>query len=358
MSQESIDQPTDVRSGESLDEQTVQEYLSAHVDPADPLVSIRQFPSGFSNLTYLISTEKKEYVLRKPPIGANIKSAHDMGREFKVLSLLKPHFSFVPDPIAYEETGAILGTPFYLMERVEGIILRNKPPKGINLDEALMRTISENTVKQLADLHEIDLQKSGLADFGKPAGYVERQVSGWQKRYLKAKTDEVAGMESSFEWLMANLPSGDEAAFIHNDFKYDNIVLDANDPSKIKAILDWEMATVGDPLMDLGTTLAYWGEASDSEALKPFNLTWLPGNLTREEVVETYFAHRNIPAKDVVFYYAFGALKVGVICQQIYARYVQGVTKDPRFKQLIWVTRACAANAMNAIKMNRISHLH
>lgn len=358
MSQASIDQPTDIRSGENLDHDKVQEYLKAHVNQDDKLVSIQQFPSGFSNLTYLLKTEQNEYVLRKPPIGANIKSAHDMGREFKVLSLLKPHFSFVPEPVAYEETGDVLGTPFYLMERVQGIILRNKAPKGVDLNENLMRSISENTVKQLADLHQIDLKQSGLADFGKPTGYVERQVTGWQKRYFKAKTDEVEGMESSFEWLVANLPTEDDAAFIHNDFKYDNIVLDPNDLTNIKAILDWEMATVGDPLMDLGTSLAYWAEAKDHDALKPFNLTWIPGNLTREEVVQTYFTQRGLPERDVVFYYAFGALKVGVICQQIYARYVQGVTKDPRFKQLIWVTRACAANAQKAINLNRISNLY
>ncbi|MEL7147466.1 MAG: phosphotransferase family protein [Bacteroidota bacterium] len=358
MSKDSIDQPTDVRSGESLDEQKVQEYLINVVHPGDELISIAQFPSGFSNLTYLLKTKQNEYVLRKPPIGANIKSAHDMGREYRVLSLLKPHFSFVPEPIAYEESGEVLGTPFYLMERVQGIILRNKAPKGIDLDEQLMRTISENTIKQLAELHQIDLQKSGLVDFGKPEGYVERQVSGWQKRYFKAKTDEVEGMESAFEWLVANLPTDDSAAFIHNDFKYDNIVLDPADPRKIKAILDWEMATVGDPLMDLGTTLAYWAEAKDSDALKPFNLTWTPGNLTREEVVETYFQQRGTSTKDVVFYYVFGALKVGVICQQIYARYAQGITRDPRFKQLIWVTRACAANAQKAINFNRISNLY
>ena len=358
MSKESIDQPTDIRSGESLDAEKVQSYLTANVSSEAQLIGIRQFPSGFSNLTYLISTTKNEYVLRKPPIGANIKSAHDMGREFRVLSLLKPHFSFVPEPIAYEETGEVLGTPFYLMERVQGIILRNKAPKGIDLDETLMRNISVNTIRQLADLHQIDLQKSGLVDFGKPEGYVERQVTGWHKRYLQAKTDEVEGMESAFEWLTDHLPAEEGAAFIHNDFKYDNIVLDPEDPTKIKAILDWEMATVGDPLMDLGTTLAYWAEAKDHDALKPFNLTWLPGNLTREEVVETYFEQRGIPARDVVFYYVFGALKVGVICQQIYARYAKGITKDPRFKQLIWVTRACAANAQKAIDLNRISNLY
>lgn len=357
MASQALDQPTDIREGENLDKEAIQNYLNSSLPNRETLQSIRQFPSGFSNLTYLITTDQSEYVLRKPPIGANIKSAHDMGREFKVLSLLKPHFSFVPTPVAYEETGDLLGAPFYLMERVNGIILRNKAPKGLDLKADLMSAISKNAVKQLADLHKIDLKSSGLADFGKPEGYVERQVTGWSKRYQKAKTDEIKEIEDSFNWLMNNLPDENLPAFIHNDFKYDNIVLDPNNPESIMAILDWEMATVGDPLMDLGTTLAYWAEAKDSDALKPFNLTWLPGNLTREEVVKEYFTQTGQPEQSMVFYYVFGALKVGVICQQIYARYAKGITKDPRFK-LLFVTKACAYNASKAIELNRISNLH
>mgnify|MGYP001796296937 CR=1 FL=1 len=358
MESQALDQPTDIREGENLDTETIQNYLNDSLPNRETLQTIKQFPSGFSNLTYLITTDQSEYVLRKPPIGANIKSAHDMGREFKVLSLLKPHFSFVPTPVAYEETGEVLGAPFYLMERVNGIILRNKAPRGLELTSDLMSAISKNAVKQLADLHKIDLNSSGLADFGKPEGYVERQVTGWAQRYQKAKTDEIREIEDSFDWLVNNLPGENPPAFIHNDFKYDNIVLDPNNPKSIIAILDWEMATVGDPLMDLGTTLAYWAEAKDSDALKPFNLTWLPGNLTREEVVKEYFAQTGQPEQNMVFYYVFGALKVGVICQQIYARYSQGITKDPRFKQLLFVTKACAYNASKAIELNRISGLY
>lgn len=358
MDSNTLDQPTEIRDGENLDSQVVQDYLNDTLSGQEKLIAIKQFPSGFSNLTYLITTDKGEYVLRKPPIGANIKSAHDMGREYKVLSLLKPHFSFVPTPVAYEESGDVLGSPFYLMERVKGIILRNKSPKGMDLNQELMNAISKNAVRQLADLHQIDLEKSGLSDFGKPEGYVERQAKGWAKRYAHSKTDEIRGMEGSFEWLTSNLPDQNTTAFIHNDFKYDNIVLDPKNPEKIKAILDWEMATVGDPLMDLGTTLAYWAESKDSDVLKPFNLTWLPGNLTREEVVKTYFQQIGQSEQNMVFYYVFGALKVGTICQQIYARYAQGITKDTRFKMLIHVTRACASNAKKAIDLNRISNLY
>lgn len=358
MNQNAIDQPAEIREGEEIDEKIIGEFLRDHLGNSEKLTEIRQFPSGFSNLTYLLVTDRSEYVLRKPPIGANIKYAHDMSREYKVLKLLKPHFSFVPEPLAIEETGEVIGSPFFIMERVKGVILRNKPPKSIDLTTDLMRRISENVVKQLADLHLTDLQRSGLIGFGKPEGYVERQVTGWAERYNQAKTDEIKSMEESFDWLKSHMPVVRRSAFIHNDFKYDNIVLDPSDPSKIKAILDWEMATVGDPLMDLGTTLAYWAEAGDSDALKPFNLTWLPGNLTREEVVSTYFATKGENEQNMVFYYVFGALKVGTICQQIYARYVKGLTKDPRFAQLLFVTKACAKNAAMAIKFNRISNLY
>jgi len=358
MSEHAIDKATGIRNGEDFPVDAVLDFLKGITGKEEKIVAVKQFPSGFSNLTYLIETEAQEYVLRRPPIGANIKSAHDMGREFNVLSLLRPIYPYVPSPIAYEETGEVLGAPFYLMERVKGIILRNQAPTGINLNPELMNTISLASVNHLAGLHQLDLKSSGLAEFGKPDGYVERQISGWSKRYQKAKTDDIPDMEYAFDWLKVNMPEEIVPSFLHNDFKYDNLVLDQKDPGKVKAVLDWEMATVGDPLMDLGTTLAYWAEPKDNDALKPFNLTWLPGNLNREEVVQNYFDARDIPSQNMVFYYVYGAAKVGVICQQIYARYKMGITKDPRFKMLIYVTKACANNAKMAIQLNRISNLY
>ncbi len=360
MSNDALDKAITVREGEQIDQVVIQDYLRDQLGNNEEILAIDQFPSGFSNLTYLLKTNKNEYVLRKPPIGTNIKSAHDMGREYKVLSLLKPVYPYVPEPIAYEETGNVIGSPFYIMERIKGVILRNRSPKGVDLTTSLMNLISKEAINHLADLHQLDLEKSGLNDFGKPSGYVARQVNGWADRYEKSKTDEILDMENAFAWLKENMPNEDQMnpSFIHNDFKYDNLVLSPENLGEIKAVLDWEMATVGDPLMDLGTTLAYWGEPKDSDVLKPFNLTWLPGNLNREEVVSQYFSKRGISEQSMIFYYVFGAAKVGVICQQIYARFKKGITKDPRFKMLLYVTQACGYNTKMAIKLNRISNLY
>jgi aminoglycoside phosphotransferase (APT) family kinase protein len=219
-----------------------------------------------------------------------------------------------------------------------------------------MKNISVSTINNLADLHNIDIYATGLINLGKPEGYTERQVEGWVKRYYNSETDLVDDMNATAEWMKANIPPDGLPAFIHNDYKYDNLVLDPGNLQQIIAVLDWEMATVGNPLMDLGTTLAYWAEASDNPALKPFNLTWLPGNMNRQEVVQQYAEARQIDVPDMMFYYVFGSFKIAVIVQQIYARYKKGFTKDERFAGLMYVVRACAENAQNAIRSKRISN--
>ena len=350
-----IDQARKVREGEELDVEKLKAYLKKHVDDFPENIEISQFPSGYSNLTYLLKSGDKEYVLRRPPFGANIKSAHDMGREYRVLSALKPIYEQVPQPVHYCEDESVIGAPFYLMERVQGIILRNKPPQGMDITPKLMRSISEAAVDNLADLHSLNLKSSDLISMGKPEGYVQRQVEGWIKRYYNAETDKIEGMDKTARWMQDNQPTESSVAFIHNDYKYDNLVLHPQDPRRIIAVLDWEMATVGDPLMDLGTSLGYWAEANDSPALKPFNLTWMPSNLSRQEVVERYAQRRGTEVPDMLFYYVFGAFKIGVIVQQIYARYKKGYTQDPRFAGLIHVVQACAANAKKAVQMGDIS---
>jgi aminoglycoside phosphotransferase (APT) family kinase protein len=350
-----IDQAQKVREGENLDKKKLKTYLKQHLEAFTGDIEVRQFPSGYSNLTYLLKAAEKEYVLRRPPFGANIKSAHDMGREYRVLSALKPVYGQVPRPVHYCEDESVIGAPFYLMERVKGIILRNKPPENMDLSPELMRSISEAAVDNLADLHSLDLEKSGLISMGKPQGYVQRQVEGWIKRYYKAETDKMEGMDQTARWMQTHQPAESSVAFIHNDYKYDNLVLDPQHPSRIVAVLDWEMATVGDPLMDLGTSLGYWAEGNDSPALKPFNLTWMPGNLSRQEVVERYAQRRGMAVPDMLFYYVFGAFKIGVIVQQIYARFKKGYTQDPRFAGLIHVVQACAANAEKAVQTGHIS---
>ncbi len=344
-----LDQPSSIRVGEELNTEKLSAYLKEQLVLSNE-ISIQQFPSGYSNLTYLIQAEKEEYILRRPPFGANIKSAHDMEREYNVLSLLrKAGFTKAPEPVLLCGDENIIGAKFYLMKRVNGVILRNRVPKGMTIGPSTFNQLSRATVDQLVQLHQLNLDSSGLNQLGKPEGYVQRQVEGWTKRYFNAQTDDIAAMNEAADWMQKNIPASARASLIHNDYKYDNLVLNPDNLTEIKAILDWEMATIGDPLMDLGTTLAYWAQANDSDALKPFNLTWMSGNMTRHEMAQYYAEKSQTNIDNIVFYYVFGSFKVGVICQQIYYRYKQGHTQDPRFASLIHVIRACGENARKAI---------
>lgn len=349
-----IDSANDIRPGEELNLQKLKNYLSEHLDGFSGEIEVTQFPSGFSNLTYLIKTGEREYVLRRPPFGANIKGGHDMSREFRVLSALDQVYSKAPKAVLFCQDHEVMGADFYLMERVKGVILRGRPPKDVELKPELMRSISETTVDHLAELHQIDLKASGLSDFGRPEGYTERQVEGWIGRYYNAETDTIPQMDEAAEWMKLNIPEQQYVSLIHNDYKYDNLILNPEKLDEIIAVLDWEMATIGNPLMDMGTSLAYWAQASDSDVLKPFSLTWLPGNYSRAEFVERYAEKTGFDLKDQLFYYVFGTFKIGVIIQQIYARYKKGLTKDPRFANLIYAVKACGENAVRALERNCI----
>ncbi len=357
MSKEPLDQPQAIRAGEELNTAQLEAYLKKHLpDLRGPLL-VQQFPSGYSNLTYFLQFGERELVLRRSPFGAKIKTAHDMAREYRILANLIQVYSKVPKPLLYCDDEAIIGAPFYVMERVKGVILRVKPPAGISLSPELMRRLSESCIDNLVAIHRIDYVKAGLSDLGKPEGYVERQIRGWTQRYQNSRTDEIPEMEHVAEWLNANLPVESGAALIHNDYKYDNLVLDPEDLSKIIAVLDWEMATIGDPLMDLGTTLSLWIEAGDPPEMQMFGLTALPGNLSREEIVSCYARKSGREISDMVFYYVYGLFKLAVIVQQIYHRYKQGLTHDKRFAPLIHVVRACGKMAALAMAKKRITRL-
>ncbi len=347
-----IDQPRQVRRGEELDSANLAKYLSEHLGGQGGELIVRQFPSGHSNLTYSVQIGAQEFVLRRPPFGANIRSAHDMSREYRILSHLYPVYNKIPRAILYCEDESIIGAPFYLMERVHGIVLRAKPPAGLPLMPDVMRNLSIASVDNLAAIHAIDYESAGLSDLGKPQGYVARQVRGWTERYANAKTDDIPAMERIALWLAEHLPPREAsgATLIHNDYKYDNLVLDANDLS-IRAVLDWEMATIGDPLMDLGTMLGYWVEANDPEELRTlaFCLTMLPGNLTRNEIVQRYARVSGRDVSQIQFYYVYALYKIAVIIQQIYARWKRGATQDPRFANLIDGVRVLARIAINEI---------
>nr|WP_255604128.1 phosphotransferase family protein [Oscillochloris sp. ZM17-4] len=320
-------------------------------------MTVAQFPRGYSNLTYLLQLGDRDLVLRRPPFGANIKSAHDMGREHRILSALAGRYARAPRPLAYSDDPAILGAPFYVMERVRGIILRSSPPAGLDLTPALMGAMCGSLVQTLADLHRVDYVAAGLGDLGRPEGYVARQVAGWAKRYAAARTDDLPALERAAAWLQAHAPAESGVALIHNDFKYDNLVFDLADPTRVVAVLDWEMATIGDPLMDLGTTLGYWAEPGDPAALREFGLTSRPGNLSRQQLVDAYAAASGREVGDVQFYYVFGLFKVAVIIQQIYARYRAGHTSDERFAGLSRLVLACADLAGRCLDSGRISDL-
>ncbi len=353
-----IDQPTTVRTGEELDLVRLTDYLTQHLTNAKGPLVVEQFPSGYSNLTYLLRLGEQELVLRRPPFGANIKSAHDMGREYRVLSGLRRVYNKVPQPLLYCEDDAVIGAPFYVMARVRGMVLRAQPPKDVVLTPAVMTRLSEQAIDTLAELHGLDVVAAGLADLGRPQGYVERQISGWTRRYRTAQTDEVPTLEQIIPWLEQHRPGDSGATLIHNDYKYDNLILDPADLTKVIAVLDWEMCTLGDPLMDLGTTLGYWIEANDPPALiGMFGLTALPGNLTRQQVLERYRAASERTIQQPLFYYVYGLFKIAVIIQQIYARYRQGHTKDERFAHLDQVVRDCGQLAVLALEKDRISGL-
>lgn len=350
-----LDKPKAVRQGEELDIEKLEPYLKEHLGLEGNL-KISQFPSGFSNLTYGLELGSKHFVLRRPPFGVNVKSAHDMGREYKILSHLHPVYAKAPKPLLFCEDESILGADFYVMERVEGVILRAKMPPDMTPEPALMGGVAQSLIQSLAELHSVGLNVAGLSDFGRPKGYAERQVSGWTKRYAASQTDEIPTIDAAARWLADHLPADIGPALIHNDYKYDNVVLDPYDWTNIIAVLDWEMATVGDPLMDLGTSLGYWVEEDDPPAMQDLGLspTALPGNPSRAEVLRLYEEASGREVENPVFYYAYGLFKVAVILQQIYARYKKGLTQDERFAGLIHAVYACGQMAETAIEKESI----
>lgn len=353
----SEDLPKKVRNGEELDLVKLKKYLlKINFD----LNHVNQFPSGYSNLTYLLTSGSKEYILRKPPFGAeSLKGGHDMLREFTVLKNLKSQFDLVPEVYHFCEDKSIIGSTFYLMERVKGNIIRPNLSEENSPGKKIIREISKQMINTLSTLHNVDIKAANLTDLGKINGYNQRQVDGWIKRYYHSKTSTIDNMEFVAKWLKNNIPMESKASIIHNDFKYDNIVLDKENFSRINAILDWEMATIGDPLMDLGTSLGYWVDNDDLPELKLFQLsaTTLQGNPTREEFLHEYMLKSNTKIDNPIFYYVFGLFKIAVIAQQIFFRYKKGYTKDKRFKLLELAVISLSVMAKQSIEKNRLSNL-
>lgn len=340
-----LDEPGAVRAGEALDQGALAAWLAGGLGPMTGPLKIEQFPAGHSNLTYLVRTGGGEYVLRRPPFGNRVKTAHDMGREFRVLSALAPVFPPAPRPLLLCEDERVIGAPFYLMERRQGVVIRRALPDAFTGRAYVASRLCESLVDTLAALHAVDYRAVGLGDFGRPAGYVARQVTGWTERYRAAATDHIADMERVAAWLAERTPPERGAAVIHNDLKFDNVMFATDDPARVVAVLDWEMATIGDPLMDLGTSLAYWIEPGDPEPLRAVAMgpTTAPGMWTRRQVVHHYSLRTGRAVDNLGFYHVFGLFKLAVIVQQIYARYVRGLTHDQRFATMNRMVAVLAA---------------
>ncbi|MEK6611649.1 MAG: phosphotransferase family protein [Gemmatimonadota bacterium] len=353
-----IDAPAAVRRGEAIPLDALREWWTETLGPVGS-IDIEQFPSGFSNLTYLVRAGGDEFVLRRPPFGVKPGVAHDVLREGRLLAALRPAYERVPAVIALCDDVGVIGSPFFVMERVRGLILRAALPRTLPLEKRQLRALSEAVIDTLAGLHAVNWRVPGLESLGRPEGYVERQVAGWSRRWTAARTGDVRSIERVAAWLAEHAPVTGDAALVHNDFKFDNLVLDPADPTRVRAVLDWEMATIGDPRLDLATTLGYWLEADDPPPLLQLGLgiTSLPGNWTREQVVSAYEAASGRSVGDPVWLLAFGLFKVAVIAQQIFARYAAGHTSDPRFFQLDLAVAALGDLAARAIDEHRISAL-
>lgn len=352
---EFLDKARPPREGEALDAARLEAYLRDAIPGLGAGLEIEQFPSGFSNLTYLLRAGGQDLVLRRPPFGSKVKSAHDMGREYRVLRALHPVYPLAPEPLAYCEDPEVLGAPFYVMRRIEGVILRGRKPKGFEIDAATARRCCEALVENLARLHAIDYEAAGLGALRKEGSYVARQIDGWTRRYTASQTDDIPTMDQAAAWLQANQPEDVASVLIHNDYKFDNLVLDPGDLTRIIGVLDWEMCTIGDPLMDLGASMAYWNEKEDpSFGVVQCFLTLEPGAMTRREVIDHYGRAAGRDVKDFTFYFVYGLFKLAVIVQQIYYRYKQGLTKDERFAPLILMVGALGQKACDVIDTGRM----
>lgn len=323
-----------VRTGEELDWAAVEAYVRAHIAGVGPgTLTVRQFPSGASNLTYLLRLGAWEGVLRRPPLGPVAPKAHDMRREAGLLERIHPAFPLAPRPYVFCDDLSVMGVPFYIMERRNGLVLNDAFPPGVEVTPELCRHISETVVDTLAGIHGVDWQAAGLAEFGHPEGFLERQVRSWIERYARSRTDESPDVEALTRWLTEHIPASPPPALIHNDFKLNNMLLDPAELARPVAVLDWEMTTIGDPLFDLAISLSYWVQADDPAELRAIlpTVTPLPGFFTRPEFMQRYAARSGRDLSSMQFYMTFAYFKLSVILQQIYVRWKRGQTQDPRF---------------------------
>jgi aminoglycoside phosphotransferase (APT) family kinase protein len=309
---------------------------------------VQQFGGGAANLTYLLTFgDTHDYVLRRPPLGPVAPSAHDMAREYKVLSVLHQVFPYAPRAFLFCDDESVIGAPFFVMERRNGTVVRRSLPDNYTHIADAPRQLSEALVDVLAEFHAVDYSALGLDDLGKPDGFIERQIEGWYRRWHKSKGDDNATIDEVYQWLKNHIPHSMASTLVHNDYKLDNTMFADNDPSKMIAIFDWDMCTLGDPLSDVGALLTYWTQPNDPPLVQM--TTTMPvgdyGFLTRQELVQRYAENSGRDLSDIRFYHALGVFRLAVIAQQIYIRYVRGQTQDERFAGLGQVVDALAQTA-------------
>ncbi|MDD8057994.1 MULTISPECIES: phosphotransferase family protein [Shewanella] len=338
MNQQYLDKAKSVRSGEELDPNIIDPWLKQHIGGLEGQLSITQYTGGASNWTYCLTYDNCELILRRAPNGTKAKGAHDMGREYRLQQALKPVYPYVPAMLAHCEDETVLGTEFYVMEKLDGIIPRQNLPKGLSVDKLQAQTLCTNVIDCLIELHKVDVDTANLNHIGKGEGYTQRQIEGWRQRYTQAKTWNVPSGQGVMKWLQQHKPEQETICLTHNDFRFDNVVLAPDDISTVNGVLDWELATLGNPLMDLGNTLAYWVEADDDfiAQMTRRQPTHLEGMLTRKQVVEYYCDKMNITIDDFRFYEVFGLFRLAGIVQQIYYRYHHKQTRNPAFKHF-WI---------------------
>jgi aminoglycoside phosphotransferase (APT) family kinase protein len=335
-----VNDTIDMRPGEALDPAALEPYLRDRLPHTEGPFELRQFGGGHANLTYQVRFGEHEYVLRRPPHGPLPKGGHDMKREFRVLSVIWETFPLAPRAYLLCTDPAVIGADFVVMERRHGIVIRREMPAAVANDPAKGRRLSENFIDTLAALHSVDYARAGLADLGRPEGYLQRQLGGWVERWNAAHTPGIVDASRLVELLLANPPVSGPPGIVHNDFKLDNCIMRADDPAEFAAVLDWDMCTIGDPLSDIGNMLALWMEPGDSKAMSNSMMpTHFPGFLTRAEMVERYARTTGRDCSRIAWYHAFNIFRYAAIAQQIYARYVRGQTADERFKDFDrWVT--------------------
>lgn len=349
-----IDRAGKVRTGEELDARAVTEWLRGQGVQLDGSPEVTQFSGGASNWTYRLKYANRDLILRRPPKGTKAKSAHDMVREYRVQAALKPAYPAVPDMVGLCTDHDVIGDDFYVMDRIAGIIPRRHLPRGLTLSEEQVRRLCTGMLDKLVELHRVDVEAIGLADLGKGQGYTRRQVEGWTDRMQRARTWNVWNFRYVTDWLRERQPADSRICLIHNDWRFDNLVLAQDDPTRVIGVLDWEMATLGDPLMELGSMLAYWVQADDDSIMRSTQRqpTTLKGMLTRREVVDYYLSRTGMQTGDAVFYEVFGLFRLAVIAQQIYYRYHHKQTRNPAFKHYWFLVNYCGWRARRLIRQH------